>query len=166
MGVSGQSISDQTHRLPTRASGQKIACEPSRRCVCIGPWALLYFIKLDDYTELIKHIIICVNNILENKKQSNIQQTLNVYIDLKDTKTKNIDYEFIKTLIQFLSAHYEDNLDKMYFRNAKIMFKTIYKVIRPFIPKSTRKKIYFEKQTNNNNNIQIEHISECEYGDI
>lgn len=126
----------------------------------------LYFIKLDDYTELIKHIIICVNNILENKKQSNIQQTLNVYIDLKDTKTKNIDYEFIKTLIQFLSAHYEDNLDKMYFRNAKIMFKTIYKVIRPFIPKSTRKKIYFEKQTNNNNNIQIEHISECEYGDI
>lgn len=126
----------------------------------------LYFIKLDDYTELIKHIIICVNNILENKKQSNIQQTLNVYIDLKDTKTKNIDYEFIKTLIQFLSAHYEDNLDKMYFRNAKIMFKTIYKVIRPFIPKSTRKKIYFEKQTNNNNNIQIEHISECDYGDI
>ena len=126
----------------------------------------LYFIKLDDYTELIKHIIICVNNILETKKKSNIQQTLNVYIDLKDTKTKNIDYEFIKTLIQFLSAHYEDNLDKMYFRNAKIMFKTIYKVIRPFIPKSTRKKIYFEKQTNNNNNIQIEHISECEYGDI
>lgn len=121
-----------------------------------------YFRKSKDYTELIKHIINCVNKILLIKKENNMKQIMNVYIDLSETKIKNLDLEFIKMLIQFLSDNYEDNLEKMYFRNAKIMFKTIYKLIRPFIPKDTRKKIFFEKK----NKDCVSHISECDYEDL
>lgn len=118
-----------------------------------------YFIKQNDYTEFIKHIIQVTNNSVKIKKLQN-ENTFNIYIDMKDTKLKNFDQEFLKQLIKFLEDSYPDTVNKMYFRNVSVMFKSVWLVMRPFISKDTRKKIVFEKT------IKQDKLNSQSYNDV
>lgn len=104
-----------------------------------------YFFKQTDYTEFIKHIIQVTNNSVKIKKSIFNENTFNIFIDMKETKLKNFDQDFLKQLIKFLEDSYPDTVNKMYFRNVPIMFKSAWILMRPFIGKDTRKKIIFEK---------------------
>ena len=104
-----------------------------------------YFFKQTDYTEFIKHIIQVTNNSVKIKKSVFNENTFNIFIDMKETKLKNFDQDFLKQLIKFLEDSYPDTVNKMYFRNVPIMFKSAWILMRPFIGKDTRKKIIFEK---------------------
>ena len=132
-----------------------------------------YFYKQSDYTEFIKHIIIVTNKSVKIKESLFQEKTFNIYIDLKDTKLKNFDQEFLKQLIKFLDENYPDRVNKMYFRNPSIMFKGVWLVIRPFINRDTRQKIIFEKKIKvnkslnlHNENIKIIEITEENIDDL
>ena len=55
-------------------------------------------------------------------------------------------------MIQYCQEKYPDNLQIIYVKNASIMIKSIYAIIRPFVDKDTRKKIFFIKKNKNNSN--------------
>ena len=62
---------------------------------------------------------------------------------MKETKLKNFDQDFLKQLIKFLEDTYPDTVEKMYFRNVPIMFKSAWVLIRPFILKRYTEKNNF-----------------------
>ena len=107
-----------------------------------------HFLKLKDYTDFIKHLIFIIENTIKFKmKMTGItENNIDVFVDLKGYKIKEIDYSLIKMIIKFFEEKYPDNLKTLTLRNPNIMFKTIYAVIRPFIHKDTRQKIFFEKK--------------------
>ena len=111
-----------------------------------------FFKKQKNYEEFIKYIFNVIDNILLIRKQKLNLDTMNVYVDLKDYKLKEIDYDFIKLMIHFCEDKYPDNLNIINIRNANIMVKTIYSILRPFIHKDTRKKIFFIKKNKKNKN--------------
>ena len=109
------------------------------------------FRKMDDYTDLITHIITVNNDCLKLRKKFNQSYYFKIIVDLNNVKIKNADYEFLKMLIPFLENSYPDNLEKMYFHNTPFIFKTAYGIIRHFIHKETRQKIIFVKKNKKNN---------------
>ena len=111
-----------------------------------------FFRKQKNYEEFIKYIFNTIDNILLLRKNKLNDDTMNVCIDLKDYKIKEIDYEFIKIMIRVCEEKYPDNLNTINITNANIMIKTIYSVLRPFINKDTQKKIFFIKKNKKNKN--------------
>jgi len=105
-----------------------------------------FFRKQKNYEEFIKYVFNTIDNILLIRKNKFNEETMNVYIDLKDYKIKEIDYEFIKLMIHVCEEKYPDNLNMINIKNANIMIKSIYSILRPFIHKDTRKKIFFIKK--------------------
>jgi len=116
---------------------------------------LKYFLKQKDYQYFIEYIFKIIEElIILRKTQLNIS-TMDTFIDLKDHKLKEIDYDFIKMLIHVLQEKYPDNLKVIWVTNANIMVKTIYTIIRPFIDKETRQKIFFLKKNKKNKNKKV-----------
>jgi hypothetical protein len=111
-----------------------------------------FFKKQKNYEEFIRYIFNVIDNILLIRKQKLDVDTMNVYVDLKDYKIKEIDYDFIKLMIHVCEGKYPDNLNIINIKNANIMIKTIYSILRPFIHKDTRKKIFFIKKNKKNKN--------------
>ena len=105
-----------------------------------------FFRKQKNYEEFIKYIFNVIDNILLIRKKKLNLDTINVLVDLKDYKLKEIDYDFIKLMIHVCEEKYPDNLNIINIKNANIMVKTIYSFLRPFIHKDTRKKIFFIKK--------------------
>ena len=50
-----------------------------------------------------------------------------------------------------LQSEYDDTLEKLIVTNIPVFFKIAYKILRPFIDKDTKKKIFFEKQSKKGN---------------
>lgn len=71
---------------------------------------------------------------------------IQVHIDLKGITMKHIDYNFFKRFIHTFQSFEDDVLDKLIITNIPIFFKVCYKVLKPFIDKDVRKKIFFEKK--------------------
>jgi hypothetical protein len=111
-----------------------------------------FFKKQKNYEEFIKYIFNVIDNILLIRKLKLNVDTMTVYVDLKDYKIKEIDYDFIKLMIHVCEEKYPDNLNIINIQNANIMIKTIYSILRPFIHKDTRKKIFFIKNNKKNKN--------------
>lgn len=111
-----------------------------------------FFKKQKNYEEFIKYIFNVIDNILLIRKKKLNLDTMNVFVDLKDYKIKEIDYDFIKLMIHVCEEKYPDNLNIINIKNANIMIKTIYSILRPFIHKDTRKKIFFIKKNKKNKN--------------
>ena len=122
--------------------------------ICINAYI---FRKLPDYTELIKHLIKVNNKCIEIKTNKNIEPNFDIYINLKNVKVKNADFEFLKVLIPFLENSYPEALSKLYFHNIPFIFKTTYPLIRLMIDKDTRKKIFF---INKNKNISEDKLDD------
>ena len=117
----------------------------SNLCLIVN---IKYFKKRKNYEDVIRHIFnIIETTIALREKHLNII-TLETYVDLKGYKLKELDLDFIKIMIQYCQEKYPDNLRTLTLKNANVMFKTIYSVIRPFISKDTRDKIFFENKKN------------------
>ena len=115
-----------------------------------------FFRKQKNYEEFIKYIFNVIDNILLIRKKKLNLDTINVFIDLKDYKLKEIDYDFIKLMIHVCEEKYPDNLNIINIKNANIMVKTIYSILRPFIHRDTRKKIFFVKKNKKKGKIEKE----------
>ena len=126
----------------------------SNLCLIVN---IKYFKKRKNYEDVILHIFnVIESTITLRKKHLNII-TLETYVDLKGYKLKELDLDFIKIMIQYCQEKYPDNLQIIYVKNASIMIKSIYSIIRPFVDKDKRKKIFFikkNKNKNNNNNLK------------
>ena len=117
-----------------------------------------HFKKMKDYTNFIQYLIYIIENIIKLKEQQNnsvnpvntinLINNIEVFVDLKHYKIREIDYTLIKMIIKFFEEKYPDNLRTLTLKNANVMFKTIYSIIRPFISKDTREKIFFESKKN------------------
>lgn len=109
-----------------------------------------HFKKMKDYTNFIQYLIYIIENTIKLKETKNnsinLINDIDVLIDLKHYKIREIDYTLIKMIIKFFEEKYPDNLRTLTLKNANIMFKTIYAVLRPFIDKETREKIFFESK--------------------
>ena len=108
------------------------------------------FVKMKDYTELLKHIINVNNICLKYRKENGMQEKFNIIVDLENSGVKNADYDFMKILIPFLEEGYPNTIIKMYFVNIPFIFKTAYSFLRVFIGKETKDKIVFVDRKKNN----------------
>lgn len=108
-----------------------------------------YFKKLKNYEDFLKYIFNIIDKTIELRVYHLKCFTIDVYVNLKDYKVKELDYEFIKGMIRFCEEKYPDNLRIIYIKNANFMIKSIYSIIRPFVHKDTRKKILFIKKKKN-----------------
>lgn len=108
-----------------------------------------YFLKCVDYTYFIQYMLELINKSLQHKRLYKQRETIIMNLNFKDTTSKNVDHDFIKTLIQFLEKTYPNKLERMVFHNVPFMFKMIYKLIRPCIDKETRAKFVFIKTQKN-----------------
>ena len=105
-----------------------------------------YFKKSKNYEAIIKYIFDVIEKTIELRTTHLNIITLETYVDLKDYKLKELDLDFIKMMIHYCQEKYPDNLDIIYVKNANIMIKSLYAIIRPFVDKDTRKKIFFLKK--------------------
>lgn len=109
-----------------------------------------YFKKQKNYDELMNHIYAVIEGLIKIVKIKFDTEKIITYIDLKDYKRKEIDYDFLKKIIPILQKKYAENLEGIYVTNSSFFIKAIYTIIRPFIDKVTRKKIFFLKKDKHN----------------
>ena len=105
-----------------------------------------HFKNQSNYEPFTHFLLQFIKNTIDYKIEKFKCSTLNIYIDLKDYSLKQIDYTFIKNIIKIFQEEYPNNLKIIYIKNATLTIKTIYAVIKPFIDKETRTKIFFVKK--------------------
>ena len=105
-----------------------------------------YFTKKCDYKKLSNYIFNLLDFTIQKRKEEFNIDVLDIFVDLKEYKIKEVDYSFIKFMISICQDKYKDSLRIVYLQNTNFMFKTIYAIVRPFIDKDTRKKIFFIKK--------------------
>ena len=94
------------------------------------------FKKQKDYTLLIIHIIKCISEILL------INSKMIIIVECKKSKIKNFDIQFCKIIIKILQDTFPEKLEKCSIINSSIFFKSIFNIIKRFIDKETKKKIF------------------------
>jgi hypothetical protein len=102
----------------------------------------------DDFFTYAKTLMI---ESLEESKNKFNKNTIITHLDLTGITMKQIDTQFLKKFILMFQNDFEDTLEKLIITNIPIFFKMAYKVLRPFIDKDTKKKIFFEKRSKNGN---------------
>ena len=105
-----------------------------------------YFKKQVNYGCLIQYIDQFIYKLIIEKTKLYDSNIFIVYVYLKGYKIKEVDYDFIKTILQFLENKYPNNLSKVLIYDSNIVIKGIYKLFKPFIHSDTRDKIYFLKK--------------------
>ena len=105
-----------------------------------------HFKKQKNYDPVINHIYKLTEQLIKIKTEKFNDKTITIYVDLKDFKIREVDYSFMKHMIKVLEEKYPDNLNHIYIKNATFVIKSVYAIIRPFIDKVTRKKIFFLKK--------------------
>jgi len=102
----------------------------------------------DDFFTYARNIL---NKCLKESKETFNKNTIITHLDLKGLTMKQIDTTFFKKMIIILQQEYEDTLEKLIVTNIPVFFKLAYKIVRPFIDKDTKKKIFFEKKSKKGN---------------
>ena len=103
-----------------------------------------YFIKLNDYEQLTAHIINILSQALI-KAHENGYDTYNMIIDMSDTLIKNVDIGYFRTMIQFMYELFPDKLERCEIHNAPPYLPYVFGMIKPFMQKTTREKIFIVK---------------------
>ena len=104
------------------------------------------FKKSKDYTLLIEYMMMFMNRYLEQSKQSNLGDFVNIYLDFNAVKIGNMDYEFFKMLFPFLEKNYPNIIGSIVCVNTSVLFKVGYKIIKSFLSKEMRNKIIIQKK--------------------
>lgn len=108
-----------------------------------------HFKKKMYQNELHEYAMSLLLTAIKELKEKYNKTLLQVHIDLKNVTMKNIDYNFIKKFLNTFQSIEEDVLDKLIITNIPIFFKLCYKVLKPFVDKDVKKKIFFEKKKKN-----------------
>ena len=99
-----------------------------------------------DYNDFIEYIDKAMNTCVTTSKNLYNTKEIVIYVDLKKTYIKNMDTGFFKNIIPFFEEKYPDCVQKIIITNIPGFFKICYNIIKVFIHKDTRKKIFFEKK--------------------
>lgn len=100
-----------------------------------------YFIKSKNYDDLVKVINRKIDNTILFSKKFYKSQCFAATIDLKNSKMSQVDFKFIKLLIDKLEKEYPDNLLKLELKNMNNFIKGIFRILKAFIHPDTLKKI-------------------------
>jgi hypothetical protein len=113
----------------------------------------------DDFSAYIdKTMSHCINSSLKlyNKKE------IVVFVDLKKTYIKNMDVSLFKNMIPYFEEKYPYCVEKIIITNIPGFFKICYNLIKMFIHKDTKKKIFFEKKIKKGDSTSVSFSNELE----
>ena len=122
-----------------------------------------HFVKCKDYTDLITHLINIMNGFAEKKKILNLNKYVKLIIDFESINISSIDFEFIKTMINYLDTNYDEVLTNIYCINVSLLFKMVYKILKPVLTKKVKEKIKFIKKGKNQELIEL---TEADFDDM
>ena len=114
-----------------------------------------YFVKCRDYTELITHLMNIMNAFNEKKRLENRGKFVKLIIDFESINISSIDFEFVKTMINYLDTNYEEVITNIYCINVSLLFKMVYKILKPVLTKKVKEKIKFIKKGKNQELIEL-----------
>lgn len=97
----------------------------------------------DEFFDYAKNLLI---KCLEKSKERFNKTTVITHLDLSGLTMKHVDTQLFKKFIVMFQNEFEDTLEKLIITNIPVFFKLAYKILRPFIDKDTKKKIFFEKK--------------------
>lgn len=128
---------------------------------------VVYTIKVKNFkknvyeTELYQYSQLLLQDALKTCKSKYDKVLIQTHINLEGLTMKKVDYKFIKKILLHFQSVEDDVLERLIITNIPVFFKVCYNVIKPFIHKDTKKKIYFEKKNNNtinytNNDVELE----------
>lgn len=122
-----------------------------------------HFVKCKDYTDLITHLINIMNGFAEKKKILNLNKYVKLIIDFESINISSIDFEFIKTMINYLDTNYDEVLTNIYCINVSLLFKMVYKILKPVLTKKVKEKIKFIKKGKNQELVEL---TEADFDDM
>ncbi len=122
-----------------------------------------HFVKCKDYTDLITHLINIMNGFAEKKKTLNLDKYVKLIIDFESINISSIDFEFIKTMINYLDTNYDEVLTNIYCINVSLLFKMVYKILKPVLTKKVKEKIKFIKKGKNQELVEL---TEADFDDM
>ncbi|CAH1267205.1 PTPN9 [Branchiostoma lanceolatum] len=80
---------------------------------------------------------------LSNMSDQSEMDNICVLFDMKDFSLRNMDYQFVKTLIMLLQRYFPERLGVCLIVNAPTLFSGCWLIIRPWLDERTRKKVNF-----------------------
>jgi hypothetical protein len=104
-----------------------------------------FFKRQKEYSVFITFIKNFIEETIENNIKLLNTNKLSISVYLKGYKINELDYGFIKHIISILENEYPDNLDIIRVFNMNIILRGVYTILKPFINKETRGKIFFCK---------------------
>lgn len=122
-----------------------------------------YFVKCNDYTELITYLMNIMNKFAEKKKKLNLNNYVKLIIDFDAINISSLDFDFIKTLINYLDTNYDEILTNIYCINVSFVFKMVYKILKPVLNKKVKDKIIFIKKGQTE---ELRNLTEADFDDL
>ena len=122
-----------------------------------------YFVKCNDYTSLISYIMNIMNGFVQRKTSENLDTFVNLVIDFDAINISSIDFEFVKTLINYLDTNYDEILNNIYCINVSFLFKMVYKILKPVLTKKVKDKIIFIKK---GQTTEYRNLTEADFDDM
>jgi len=108
--------------------------------------ATKYFKKCKDYTKMIERMIQIMDVYKQIQDTQNKNMFVNIVLDFEEINISNIDFEFVKHLIQYFEEKYENVLHFIYCKNVTLLFKMCYKILKPFMSSEIKSKLKFIKK--------------------
>jgi len=122
-----------------------------------------YFVKSANYTDLLTYLINIMNAFAIKKKTQNLGNFVKVVIDFDAINISSIDFDFIKTLINYLDTNYDELLTNVYCINVSFLFKMVYKMLKPVLTKKIKEKIIFIKKGQTQ---ELRNLTEADFDDM
>lgn len=122
-----------------------------------------YFVKCNDYTHLISYIMNIMNGFVQKKTSENLENFVNLIIDFDAINISAIDFDFVKTLINYLDTNYDEVLSNIYCINVSFLFKMVYKILKPVLTKKVKDKIIFIKK---DQTTEYRNLTEADFDDM
>ena len=122
-----------------------------------------FFVKCNDYTHLISYIMNIMNGFVQKKTSENLDNFVNLIIDFDAINMSAIDFDFVKTLINYLDTNYDEVLSNIYCINVSFLFKMVYKILKPVLTKKVKDKIIFIKK---GQTTEYRNLTEADFDDM
>tara|TARA_A100000164_G_C21532379_1_gene596595 strand:- start:184 stop:648 length:465 start_codon:yes stop_codon:yes gene_type:complete len=122
-----------------------------------------YFVKCNDYTDLITYLMQIMNQFVVKKRTQNLGTFVKLIIDFDSINMSSIDFEFVKTLINYLDTNYDEVLANIYCINVSFFFKMVYKILKPVLTKKVKEKIIFIKKGQTK---ELRNLTDADFDDL